>query len=177
VGLIKDIRAVKTRDPAARHALEIILLYSGMHAVWGYRLSHLLWKIHLKFFARLLSTVVRFLTGVEIHPGARIGKAFVIDHGMGVVIGETAIVGDDVLLYHGVTLGGRVTKKGATRRHPKLGNNVVVGAGALILGAVEVGDDAKIGAGAVVVNNIKKGEVYAGVAAKMVPQGQIEYYL
>jgi serine O-acetyltransferase len=148
-----------------------------MHAVWGYRFAHLLWRGHLKFLARLISQVVRFLTGIEIHPGATIGKAFVIDHGMGVVIGETAIVGDNVLLYHGVTLGGRVTKAGSTRRHPKLGDNVVVGAGALVLGAIDVADDAKIGAGAIVVENVQKGEIYASTAAKRVPQGEIEYYL
>jgi serine O-acetyltransferase len=149
-----------------------------MHAIWIHRISHLLWKyLHLKFVARFISQLMRFFTGVEIHPGATLGKRFVIDHGMGVVIGETAGVGDDCLLYHGVTLGGRVSKKGE-RRHPKLGNNVIVGANASILGAITVGDNAKIGADAVVIEDVCPGQVFVGQSASATQQyDEIEYYI
>lgn len=177
IGLLQDIEAVKRHDPAARYGLEILLLYPGMHAIWIYRLTHLLWKVHLKFIARMISQFVRFLTGVEIHPGAEIGKRFVIDHGMGVVIGETAVVGDDCLLYHGVTLGGRgnlVDK----RRHPKLGNNVIVGANASILGAITVCDGAKIGADAVVLENVSSNSTMVGTyATKVADNTDIEYII
>jgi serine O-acetyltransferase len=177
MALVSDYKAVKRADPAARNIFEVLFLYSGMHAVWGYRLTHLLWRIHLKFIARLLSQIFRFLTGVEIHPGATIGKRFVIDHGMGVVIGETAIVGNDVLLYHGVTLGGRVAAKDG-RRHPKVGNGVIIGANASVLGAITLGDNVKIGADAVVIEDVATGEVFVGAVAKKVnEQYPIEYYL
>src|SRR6266545_1973060 len=143
----RDIRAVLERDPAARSRLEVVLCYPGLWAVWGHRIAHALWHARLKLLARWLSVLLRALTGVEIHPAARIGPGLFIDHGMGVVIGETAELGVDVTLYHGVTLGG--TSTGHGKRHPTLGDCVVVGAGAKILGAIEVGDCSRIGANAV----------------------------
>jgi serine O-acetyltransferase len=144
-----DIRAVKERDPAARNWFEVVLCYPGLWAVWGHRLAHVLWHWHLKLLARWLSQVMRGLTGIEIHPGATIGQGLFIDHGMGVVIGETAEIGADVTLYQGVTLGGTSTEKG--KRHPTLGDGVVVGAGAKVLGAIEIGEGSRVGANAVVV--------------------------
>lgn len=141
------------------------LCYPGVHAVWGHRLAHRLWSAGHRLPARLLSQLVRALTGVEIHPGARIGRRLFIDHGMGVVIGQTAQVGDDVVLFHGVTLGGKTDHP--TRRHPILGDRVVVGAGAILLGPVQVGDDARIGAGAVVTHNIPAATVAVGVPARV----------
>jgi len=140
----EDIRALKARDPAARSTLEILLAYPGLHAIWWHRISHWLWGRKAKLLARLILHIVRRRTGVEIHPGARLGRRVVIDHGMGVVIGETAIVGDDVLIYQGVTLGG--VKANGGRRHPKVGNRVLLGAHAALLGPIEIGDDARIGA-------------------------------
>src|SRR5271170_1112557 len=144
----EDIAAVLERDPAARSRLEIVLLYSGLHALWWYRIHHRLWKHGWLFVARALSQFARFLTGVEIHPGAKIGRRFFIDHGMGVIIGETAVIGNDCLLYQGVTLGG--TGKESGKRHPSLGDRVVVGSGAKVLGNIEIGDDVRIGANSVV---------------------------
>jgi len=140
----EDIRAFKARDPAARSTIEILLAYPGLHAIWCHRASHWLWKRGAKLLARYFSHIVRRRTGVEIHPGARLGRRLVIDHGMGVVIGETAVVGDDVLIYQGVTLGG-VREKGG-RRHPKVGDRVLLGAHSALLGPIEIGDDARIGA-------------------------------
>lgn len=178
MGLFEDIKAVKKHDPAVRYGLEVVLLYPGMHAIWIYRFHHFLWaKLHFKLLARIISQFTRFLTGVEIHPGASIGKRFVIDHGMGVVIGETAIVGDDCLLYHGVTLGGRVSNNNK-RRHPKLGNHVIVGANASVLGAITICDYAKIGADAVVLENVSSGSTYVGQSAKPSSKPEdIEYYI
>jgi len=162
----EDLANAQKQDPAARSKLEVAILYSGIHAIWAYRLSHWLWTrpAHYRFAARFISQLTRHLTGVEIHPGATIGRRFFIDHGMGVVIGETAIVGDDVLMYHQVTLGGRTL--GPVKRHPTIGNRVLIGAGAKIIGAITVGDDSKIGANALVVHDIPAGSIVTGVPSK-----------
>ena len=162
--LREDLAAAKLRDPAARSAWEIAVLYSGLHAIWSYRLAHALWTRGWRFPARALSQLTRWLTGVEIHPGAVIGRRFFIDHGMGVVIGETAEVGDDVMLYHGVTLGGRTREAG--KRHPTLGDGVAVGAGAKILGPVVIGAGSAVGANAVVTKDAPEDSILAGVPAK-----------
>jgi len=159
----EDIRTVFQKDPAARGFLEVLLCYPGLHAVWLYRPAHWLWTRGLYFPARLLSHLARFLTGVEIHPGASIGRRFFIDHGMGVVIGETAEIGDDVLLYQGVVLGGVSLEH--KKRHPTLGNGVVVGAGAAVLGAIKIGDRARIGAGSVVLAEVPPDTTVFGVPA------------
>src|SRR5690554_5545068 len=160
----EDIRTARHRDPASRSNAEVFWLYSGVHAVWGYRLAHRMWRHRpLRFLARLVSQVTRFLTGVEIHPGATIGRRFFIDHGMGVVIGETAEIGDDVMLYHGVTLGGRSSKR--AKRHPTLGNNVTVGAGAAVLGPVTLGDGCVVGAHSVVLTDAPPRTVLVGSPA------------
>ncbi|WP_336631761.1 MULTISPECIES: serine O-acetyltransferase EpsC [unclassified Microbacterium] len=161
----EDIAAAKLRDPAARSGIEIAVLYSGLHAIWSYRLAHALWRRGLRFPARALSQLTRWLTGIEIHPGAVIGRRFFIDHGMGVVIGETAEIGDDVMLYHGVTLGGRTREGG--KRHPTLGDGVAVGAGAKILGPITIGAGSAIGANAVVTRDAPEDSILVGVPAKM----------
>ncbi len=166
----RDIHAVFERDPAARTALEVLLCYPGLHALWGHRLSRWLWQHNLKLIARGVSQSVRWLTGIEIHPGATIGPGFFIDHGMGVVIGETAEVGKNVTLYHGVTLGGTSLNKG--KRHPTLRDNVVVGAGAKVLGAIEVGENSRIGANAVVVRPVPPNSVVVGVPGQAVARGK-----
>lgn len=163
-----DIRAAQKRDPAAKSFLEVILLYQGLHALIYYRIAHALYRIHLFFLARALSQLARLLTGIEIHPGARIGKRFFVDHGMGVVIGETAIVGDDVLLYQGSTLGGTGIVKG--KRHPTIGNNVVVGAGAKVLGNITIGDNSYIGANAVVIKDVPPNSTVVGVPGRITKQ-------
>ena len=163
----EDIQSVFDRDPAARSSLEIMLTYPGLHAIWGYRITHWLWKRkNARLFARWLSHVLRFLTGIEIHPGATIGRRFFIDHGMGIVIGETAEIGDDVTLYHGVTLGGTTLQKG--KRHPTLEHDVVVGAGAKVLGAIVVGAGSRIGANAVVIKPVPPNSVVVGVPGQVV---------
>ncbi|MEH6780461.1 MAG: serine O-acetyltransferase [Rhodoglobus sp.] len=164
----EDIAAVRRRDPAARGAFEIWLTYSGMHAVWGYRFTHWLWTARALFLARVVSQFVRFLTGVEIHPAAQIGRRVIIDHGSGVVIGETAIVGDDVLIYHGVTLGGTSSQGG--KRHPTLGSDIVVGAGAAILGDITIGSGSVVGAGAVVVADAPADSLLVGAPAVARPK-------
>lgn len=156
-----DIDAVFERDPAARSTLEILLCYAGLHAIWGHRLAHRLWLHEFRLLARWLAQIMRLFTGIEIHPGATIGPRFFIDHGMGVVIGETAEIGADVTLYHGVTLGGTSLNKG--KRHPTLGDRVVVGAGAKILGAITIGEDTRVGANAVVVKSAPANAVVVGV--------------
>ncbi|MDR2530734.1 MAG: serine O-acetyltransferase [Oscillospiraceae bacterium] len=161
--LRETINAYKKNDPAARSSLEIFLLYPGLHAWLYYRVAHWLWTRGLRFLGRAVSQHARRCTGVEIHPGAKIGRRFVIDHGMGVVIGETCEIGDDVFLYHQVTLGGTGKDKG--KRHPTIGNNVVIGAGAKILGPFTVHDNAKIAAGAVVVKEVSQGTTVVGPAA------------
>jgi serine O-acetyltransferase len=148
----EDIKAVLRQDPAARNSLEVILTYPGLHAVWGYRIAHFLWQVKLKLLARIYSNWVRAVTGIEIHPAAKIGRRFFIDHGMGVVIGATAIVGDDVMIYHDVTLGARTG--GSGKRHPTIGNNVVIGAGARVLGDISVGNGVKIAANMVVTKSV-----------------------
>ncbi len=167
IEIIKDdIRSIKERDPAARSSLEIILTYSGLHAVIMYRLSHFLYERKLFLLARIVSQTARFLTGIEIHPGAKIGKGLLIDHGAGVVIGETAEIGDNCLIYQGVTLGG--TGKDHGKRHPTLGNNVMVGAGAKILGPFKVGNNVKIAANAVVLEAVPDNATAVGVPARIV---------
>jgi serine O-acetyltransferase len=168
----EDIAAVRLRDPAARGTFEIWLTYSGMHAIWGYRFSHRLWRSKAYFLARVVSQYVRFLTGVEIHPAAQLGRRVIIDHGSGVVIGETAIVGDDVLIYHGVTLGGTSAEGG--KRHPTLGSDVVVGSGAAILGNITIGSGSVVGAGAVVVADAPKDSLLVGVPAVARPKQRVK---
>jgi serine O-acetyltransferase len=162
----EDIDSVFERDPAARNWLEVLLAYPGLHAIWGHRIAHWLWIHNFRFLGRLLSQLMRSLTGIEIHPGATIGARFFIDHGMGIVIGETAEVGVDVTLYHGVTLGGTSLNKG--KRHPTIGDRVVVGAGAKILGAIVVGDDSRVGANAVVVKDVPSNSVVVGVPGQVI---------
>ena len=162
----EDIQTVFAKDPAARSMAEVILFYPGLHALWFHRLAHFLWQHKLRLLARILSHINRFLTGIEIHPEARIGRRFFIDHGAGVVIGETAEIGDNVLLYQGVVLGGTTLEK--KKRHPTLGNNVVMGTGAVALGAITIGDDAKIGSGSVVVKSVPPGATVVGVPGRVV---------
>jgi len=161
--LREDIATARLRDPAARSGIEVFLVYSTLHAVWGYRCANRLWRWKLFLVARMVSQFCRFLTGVEIHPGATIGRRFFIDHGTGVVIGATTEIGDDVMLYHGVTLGGRSTSQG--KRHPTVGNGVMIGAGATVLGAVTIGDRTQIGAQAVVVHDVPADSVVVGIPA------------
>jgi serine O-acetyltransferase len=167
----RDIDSVLERDPAARTWLEVFLVYSGLHAIWIHRITHWLWVNDVRFLARWLSQLGRWATGVEIHPGARLGAGFFIDHGMGVVIGETAEIGTDVTIYHGVTLGGASLVKG--KRHPTIGDRVVIGAGAKILGAIEVGADSRIGANAVVVKSVPTNSVVVGVPGQIVRRSQL----
>ncbi|MCA1928068.1 MAG: serine O-acetyltransferase [Calditerrivibrio sp.] len=172
MGFIKDIKedikAIFERDPAARSTIEVLFCYPGLHAVIIHRLAHKLWGWRLYFLARLISQISRFLTGIEIHPGAKIGRRFFIDHGMGVVIGETAEIGDDVTLYHGVTLGGVSLNKG--KRHPTIGNNVVIGSGAKVLGPFKVGDGAKIGSNSVVVKEVPENATVVGIPGRIVTE-------
>jgi serine O-acetyltransferase len=166
----EDIQAVRERDPAARTSLEVFLTSPGVCALAWYRVSNWLWRWEWLLAARIVSNVARWLTGIEIHPGATLGRRLVIDHGMGVVIGETAIVGDDCLVYHGVTLGGKIQasrEETTGQRHPTLGNRVLVGAGAAILGPVTIGDDATIGALSVVVDDVPPGALAVGIPAKV----------
>ncbi len=171
--LTRDIHAALERDPAARSAFEIVLGYPGLHAVWGHRLAHWLWQRNHQLTGRLISQWVRWVTGIEIHPGATIGQGLFIDHGMGVVIGKTAEIGEDVTLYHGVTLGGTSLQKG--KRHPTLGNRVVVGAGAKILGAITIGDDTRIGANAVVVKSVPANSVVVGVPGQNIARSKLHH--
>ena len=161
-----DINSVFARDPAARNGVEILLLYPGLHAIWWHRLNHWLWNRKLRWPARMLSNIVRLFTGVEIHPGAIVGRRCFIDHASGVVIGETAELGDDCTLYHGVTLGG--TSWGSGKRHPTLGNNVVIGAGAKILGPITIGDGARVGCNSVVVKPVPDDATAVGIPAHIV---------
>ncbi len=161
----RDIQAVFDRDPAARSVWEIVLLYPGLHAVWLHRIAHALWRSHLRWLARLVSNVSRFITGIEIHPGAQIGRGLFIDHGMGTVIGETAEIGEDVTLYHNVTLGGVSWEK--VKRHPTLEDHVVVGAGAQVLGPILVGAHSRIGANSVVVKDVPPHSVVVGIPGRI----------
>ncbi len=160
------INSIYKNDPAAKNIVEILLCYPGLHAILLYRIAHKFYEWEIPFFPRFLSHLTRFLTGIEIHPAAQIGKNFFIDHGMGVVIGETTVIGDNVLIYQQVTLGGTGKDKG--KRHPNIGNNVIIGAGAKIIGNIIVGDNSKIGAGAVVVENVAPNSTVVGVSAHVV---------
>jgi serine O-acetyltransferase len=168
--LKEDLKVVFERDPAVRSVFEIIFCYPGFHAMFFYRWSHWLWTHQLRFLGRLVSHVGRFLTGIEIHPGATIGRGFFIDHGMGVVIGETAEIGENCTLYHGVTLGG--TSWAKEKRHPTLGNNIVIGSGAKILGPFKVGDDSKIGSNSVVVKEVPPMATVVGIPGRVVISGE-----
>jgi serine O-acetyltransferase len=164
--LREDIHTVFDKDPAARGVLEVLCCYPGLHALWLHRIAHFLWRCKLHFPARLLSHINRFLTSIEIHPGAKIGRRFFIDHGAGVVIGETSEIGDDVLMYQGVVLGGTTLKKG--KRHPTIGNNVTIGTGAIALGAITIGEGARLGSGSVVVKSVPPGSTVVGVPGRVV---------
>ncbi|MFZ2635503.1 MAG: serine O-acetyltransferase [Rectinemataceae bacterium] len=169
----RDIESVRARDPAARSRAEVALVYSGLHAIWSHRVAHGMWLHGSKFLARVLAQLTRFFTGVEIHPGASIGEGFFIDHGMGVVIGETSMIGEDVTLYHGVTLGGTSLRKG--KRHPTVGDRVTIGAGAKILGDIVIGDDSRIGANAVVVRSVPENSVVVGVPGQIVRRSKLHH--
>ena len=162
----EEVTSVLDRDPAAKSVLEVVLCYPGLHAIWAYRFTHWLWNHHFRLLARWLSQVARLLTGIEIHPGAQIGSRLFIDHGMGVVIGETSIVGNDVTLYQGATLGG--TGKEKLKRHPTIGNGVVIGAGAKVLGNIRVGDNSRVGAGSVVLRDVPDGSTVVGVPGHII---------
>jgi len=162
----EDIETAFRKDPAARSTLEVILCYPGLHAIWFHRIAHFLWKKNFKLLARFISHISRFFTGIEIHPGARIGRRFFIDHGMGIVIGETTEIGDDVLMYKGVVLGGVSLEK--KKRHPTIGNNVVIGTNAVLLGPITVGDYARIGAGSVVIKSVPPNTTVVGVPGRAV---------
>ena len=164
--MINLLKSIKNRDPAANNLLEVIFLYPGFHAIVIYRFAHLLWCFKLKFIAKIISYLGRIFTGIEIHPAAKIGKNMFIDHGHGVVIGETSEIGNNVLIYHGVTLGGNSLNKG--KRHPTIGNNVIIGAGAKILGPLLIGDSARVGANAVVTKSVKSNSTVMGIPAKMI---------
>ena len=171
----EDIRTVFAGDPAARSLPEVLFCYPGLHAVWFHRIAHFLWMHKFFFIARLLSHINRFLTGIEIHPGAKIGRRFFIDHGMGIVIGETTEIGDDVLLYKGVVLGGTTLKKG--KRHPTIGDKVVIGTGAIVLGAISVGDGSRIGSGSVVIKEVPPGVTVVGIPGRIIedhPQTKLD---
>ena len=163
-----DINNIIKNDPAARNAMEVLILYPSIHALLAYRIAHSLYEKRFYFIARLISQLARFITGIEIHPGAKIGKGLFIDHGMGVVIGETAEIGDNVTIYHGVTLGGTGKDKG--KRHPTVGNNVIIGSGAKVLGPINIGKGSKIGANAVVVDEVPAYSTAVGIPAKVINQ-------
>ena len=167
MGMIKDIRTLKLKDPASRHTLDIILTHNGLHAVWNYRIAHFFWRIKLKLLSRVISNFGRFVTGVDIHPGAQIGEKFIIDHGTGIVIGETAVIGNNVLMYHGVTLGG-TGNDSSNKRHPSICDNVMIAAGAKILGNIRVGVGAKVGANTVVLKDIPPYSTAVGMPARII---------
>ena len=164
----EDIRSAINKDPAAKSALEVILCYPGLHAIWLYRVAHFFYTKKLWVIARMISHISRFFTGIEIHPGAKIGRRVFIDHGMGIVIGETAEIGDDTLLYKGVVLGGTSLEKG--KRHPTVGKNVVIGSNSCVLGPIKIGDGAKIGSGSVVIKDVPRGATVVGVPGKVVEE-------
>jgi serine O-acetyltransferase len=168
--LIADFKVISDRDPAAHSWLEVLFCYPGLHAIWIYRFAHALFEVGLHFIPRFLSHIARFLTGIEIHPGATIGQHIFIDHGMGVVIGETAIIGDYAIIYHGVTLGG--TGKESGKRHPTLGNNVIVGSGAKILGNIQIGNNVWVGASSVILHNVPSNCTVVGAPGRVVPKFQ-----
>lgn len=162
----EDIQCIFEQDPAARSVFEVVLTYSGLHALWSHRIAHALYKKKFRFLARAVSQVSRFFTGIEIHPGAKIGRRFFIDHGMGVVIGETCEIGDDVTIYQGVTLGGTGKEKG--KRHPTLGNNVLIASGAKVLGSITIGENSKVGAGSVVLKDVPNDSTVVGIPGTVV---------
>jgi serine O-acetyltransferase len=170
----EDIRAGLERDPATRTGVELFLTSPGLHAIWIYRIAHILWRWNLRILARMLSNYARFFSGIEIHPGAKLGRRVVIDHGVGVVIGETAEIGDDVLIYHGVTLGGKTLDP--VKRHPTVGNRVILGAGAKLIGNITVGDDCQVGANAVITKSIPAGSKAVGVGARIIRGSGLEDY-
>ena len=172
MGIRSDIKTIKRKDPAAGSSLSILLTYNGMHAVWVYRVAHVLWKMKLKIVAKILSSTARVFTGVEIHPAAQIGKNFFIDHGVGVVIGETSRIGDNVLMYHQVTLGGTGNEKGKIR-HPSVCDNAMIAAGAKILGNIHIGTNAKVGANAVVLQDVPDNATAVGVPARIIFNGEV----
>ena len=172
MGLWEDAKNIRDKDPAARNVLEVIVLYLGFHVLVTHRIAHFLYRKHLFFLARLVSQLSRHLTGIEIHPGAQIGRKLFIDHGMGIVFGETTEIGDNCTIYHGVTLGG--TGKDTGKRHPTLGNNVLIGAGAKVLGPVNIGDNVRVGAGSVVLQNLPANATAVGVPAEVVRVGNIK---
>jgi serine O-acetyltransferase len=167
----EDIRTVFENDPAARGLFEVLFTYSGVHAIWGHRVAHWFYRKRMYTLARIISQCCRFLTGIEIHPGAQIGRRLFIDHGMGVVIGETCEIGDDVLMYHGVTLGGTGKERG--KRHPTIGNNVVLSAGSQIVGSFRVGDNSRVGANAVVLNEVPDNSTVVGIPGKIVKRNGV----
>ncbi len=171
-GIQRDINSIFERDPAARTIPEVLLCYPGLHAILGYRFAHWFWTHNLKLAGRLLSHVVRWITGIEIHPGAVIGSGFFIDHGMGIVIGETAEIGDDVTIYHGVTLGGTSLTKG--KRHPTIEDRVIIGAGAKILGAITIGADSRIGGNAVVIKSVPVNSIVVGIPGRNISRSDKE---
>ncbi len=178
MGIREDIRTTFEKDPAARGYLEVLTCYPGLHALWSHRIAHRLWRWRFRLVSRIISHVARAITGIEIHPGATIGRRFFIDHGMGVVIGETAEIGDDCLLYQGVVLGGVSLEK--KKRHPTLKAGSVVGAGAIILGPIEIGERSRVGAGSVVINDVPSDSVVVGVPGRVVkrrgePDGQLDH--
>ncbi len=164
--IYEDVKNIKEKDPACRNLFEAIILYPGFHALLIHRISHFLYNIKLFFLARLISQISRFLTGIEIHPGAKIGRRLFIDHGMGIVIGETTTIGDDCIIYHNVTLGG--TGKDKYKRHPDIGNNVMIGCGSKILGPIKIGDNVKIGANAVVLKDVEENSTIVGIPSRKV---------
>jgi len=166
----EDIKTVFAKDPAASSTLEVILCYSGLHAIWAHRINHFLWTHHFKLLARFCSNIARFFTGIEIHPGAKIGRRFFIDHGAGVVIGETSEIGDDVLLYQGVVLGG--TTKEKKKRHPTLGNGVEMGSGSIALGPINIGDNVRVGASSVVIRSVPPDVTVVGIPGRVVTKGE-----
>lgn len=176
--MIEYLKSIKQRDPSVKNYLEIILCFPGVHALFIHRIAHLLYVLKIPLIPRIISYISRFITGIEIHPGAKIGKNFFIDHGTGVVIGETSIIGDNVMLYHGVTLGSRVGN--AVKRHPTIGDNVYIGAGAKILGNVKIGKGVKIGAGAIVINDLEEQKIVVASVAKEINkiyEQKIEYHI
>mgnify|MGYP003329319242 CR=1 FL=1 len=176
--MIEFLKSIKKRDPSVKNYLEIILCFPGVHALFLHRIAHFFYHLSIPILPRVISYISRFITGIEIHPGAKIGKNFFIDHGTGVVIGETTIIGDNVMLYHGVTLGGRVGD--AVKRHPTIGNNVYIGAGAKILGNIKIGNNVKIGAGAIVINDLAEEKTVVASVAKEINKiykNKVEYHI
>ena len=171
--LKEDIDTVFARDPAAKNLFEVLLCYPGLHALWSHRIAHFLWRHKLRLPARFISHISRFFTGVELHPGAKVGRRFFLDHGMGVVIGETAEIGDDVLMYQGVVLGGTSLEK--KKRHPTIESNVVIGAAAILLGPITIGEGARVGANSVVVKSVLPGATVVGVPGRVVEEGWPSY--